>query len=637
VNTLQPLPVGALTIEAGFWAEFQELNRAAIIPHGLAWVHRTGWVGNFEAAAAGQPFQHVGAEFADSEVYKLLEAIAWELDRRPDAALASRFDALVDTVAAAQEPDGYLHTGFGRPGQPGRYTDLEWGHELYCFGHLLQAAAAAVRAGRGGRLRTMAERLVEHIDAEFGPTGREAVCGHPEIELGLTELFQATGDRRLLTLAAGFVERRGRGTLASIEYGRGYFQDETPVRESDTLHGHAVRALYLASGAVDVACATGDTELLDAVVKQWDHAVACRTYLTGGMGSRHQDESFGDDFELPPDRAYAETCAAIGSVMLSWRLLLATGEPRFAELIERTLFNNVISSPRADGRAFFYVNTLHQRTPGTIPDEFTPTNRAESGLRAPWFDVSCCPPNLARTLAHLGHYFASVSDTALHLHQLGSFRIQTPLDGHAIDVRLESGFPHEGNVTMTLLAPLPARTFLRLRIPAWARGVATASSTGPGVDIVGDEVVVSGPRPSGQTVTVTFPLEVRVVRPPAHIDAIRGQVAFERGPFVLATEDVDLPHGVTVNDIAIQPESRESVAHHLRVRAVRIGGQATSSWPYVVQSEPGPPLDLEPPQPAEDLVAVYRPYYQWGNRGPTTMRVWTPEWITEQTVDEGEA
>jgi DUF1680 family protein len=621
VSDSQPLPPGALTIEAGFWAEFQELNRAAILPHGLAWVHRMGWVGNFEAAAAGQAFQHVGAQFADSEVYKLLEAIAWELGRRPDGALAARYDDLVDTVAAAQETDGYLHTAFGRPGQPGRYTDLEWGHELYCFGHLLQAAAAAVRTGRASRLRSVAERLVEHIDAEFGPGGREAVCGHPEIELGLTELFQATGDSRLLRLAAGFVERRGTGTLAAIEYGQSYFQDETPVRESHTLHGHAVRALYLASGAVDVACATGDTELLEAVIKQWDHTVACRTYLTGGMGSRHQDESFGDDFELPPDRAYAETCAAIGSIMLSWRLLLATGEPRFAELIERTLFNNVISSPRADGRAFFYVNTLHQRSPGASPDEFAQANRAESGLRAPWFDVSCCPPNLARTLAHLGHYFASMSDTVLHIHQLGSFRISTVLGEDDVDVRVESDFPYAGNVTVTLLAPVPARASVRLRIPAWARGEATASSTGPGVAVVGDEVVVSGPQQSGQIITVTFPVEARVVRPPSQADAVRGQVAFERGPFVLAMEDVDLPHGVTVNEIAIEPEVRESVGQELRVRAVRVS-QTSKPWPYVSASV-AEPL----PEPSEDLVAVFRPYYRWGNRGPTTMRVWTPEWV----------
>ncbi len=626
MSILQPLPVGSLTIEAGFWAEFQELNRAAILPHSLAWVHRMGWVGNFEAAASAKPYQHVGVVFADSEVYKLLEAIAWELDRRHDGAMAARYDDLVDTVAAAQDPDGYLHTGFGRPGQPGRYTDLEWGHELYCFGHLLQAAAAAVRTGRGSRLRSVAERLVEHIDAEFGPGGRKAVCGHPEIELGLTELHQATGDSRLLTLAACFVERRGTGTLAPIEYGQGYFQDETPVRESHTLHGHAVRALYLASGAVDVASATGDTELLDAVIRQWDHAVACRTYLTGGMGSRHQDESFGDDFELPPDRAYAETCAAIGSVMLSWRLLLATGESRFAELIERTLFNSVISSPRADGRAFFYVNTLHQRSPGATPDEFAQTNRAESGLRAPWFDVSCCPPNIARTLAHLGHYFASMSDTALHVHQLGSFRIRTVLGEDDVDVRVESGFPHDGNVTMTLLAPLPARASVRVRIPGWARGAATASSTGPGVEVVGDEVVVSGPQPSGQTISVTFPVAVRVVRPPTRADAVRGQVAFERGPFVLAAEDVDLPHGVTVNEIAIDPEVRESVGHQLRVRAVRVG-QTPKPWPYVSRAVPE-----APPVPLEDLVAVFRPYYRWGNRGPTTMRVWTPEWVSTRSI-----
>src|SRR5258707_14970044 len=223
--------------------------------------------------------------------------------------------------------------------------------------------------------------------------------------MALVEFARSTGEQAYLELARLIVQRRGTGTLGIHRFGQEYFQDDIPVRLATTMRGHAVRALYLASGALDVATETGDEGLSGAVREQWANGVARRMYITGGVGSHHLDEAFGDDFELPPDRAYAETCAGIASVMLSWRLLLATGHDKYSDLIERTLLNNVLASPRADGRAFYYTNTLHQRTPGLVPDEDQLIHRAESGLRAPWFEVSCCPTNVARTLASVGLYF----------------------------------------------------------------------------------------------------------------------------------------------------------------------------------------------------------------------------------------
>ena len=260
------------------------------------------------------------------------------------------------------------------------------------------------------------------------------------------ELARATGERRYLELARLFVERRGTGTLGGHPFGQEYFQDDIPVREATTLRGHAVRALYLAAGALDVATETGDDELAAAVRGQWANGVARRTYITGGVGSHHQDEAFGDDFELPADRAYAETCAGIASVMLSWRLLLATGEDKYADLIERTLLNNVLASPRADGRAFFYTNTLHQRTPGPVPDEDQVSPRAESGLRAPWFEVSCCPTNVARMLASVGLYFATASDDGIQLHQYGDYRVTTALAAEASPCRCRAATRSAGGL-----------------------------------------------------------------------------------------------------------------------------------------------------------------------------------------------
>lgn len=617
---MRPLDPSDLTIDGGFWGQFQDLNGHAIIQHCLHWVERIGWVDNFDAAAEGRPFPHAGVAFVDSEVYKLLEAMAWQLRRGPEPRLTAQYQDLVARVAAAQEADGYLHTAFGREGQPPRYSDLEWGHELYCFGHLFQAAAAALQAGIDSDLPRVALALAGHVYREFGPEGRDNVCGHPEIELALVELHRATGEPRHLELARWFIERRGRGTLGEIGYGPAYFQDDLPVREAHTLRGHAVRALYLAAGAVDVAVDTGDENLLRAVSRQWEHAVARRTYLTGGMGARHQDESFGEDYELPPDRAYAETCAAIASVMLSWRLLLATGDLRHADLIERTLYNNVISSPRADGRAFYYVNTLHQRVAGAVPDEDRHSTRALASLRAPWFAVSCCPTNVARTLANLGRYFASASEHALHVHQYADLTVHTRLDdGSEIGLQVRTGYPNDESVSVTLLRDLDSGVAISLRVPAWARGHAVLHDGSEHVTANDETVVVHGPRPAGTRFTLTLPMAPRITRPHPRIDAIRGQVAIERGPFVLAVEDVDLPDGVTVNDIAIDPDHVRPFEDGAQVpvllsEVADVGGTV----PYTDEVSV-----TETPLPGRP-VATFRPYYQWANRGPSTMRVWTP-------------
>jgi len=610
----RPLGTDEVEVTGGIWGQWQRLNADTILRHCETWLERVGWAGNFDRAAAGAIVgRHSGIEFVDSEVYKLLEAMAWELGRGDRAGdLEARYLALAERVAAAQEPDGYLHTSFGRPGQPARYSDLESGHELYCFGHLFQAAVARLRTGHDDLLPQVARRLADHVYDQFGPDGRVGVCGHPEIEMALVELARATGERRHLELASLLVERRGAGTLRGHPFGQDYFQDDVPVRTAATLRGHAVRALYLAAGALDVATETGDDELAAAVRRQWANGVARRTYITGGVGSRHQDEAFGDDFELPADRAYSETCAGIASVMLSWRLLLATGEDKYADLIERTLLNNVLASPRADGRAFFYTNTLHQRSPGPVLDEDQVSPRAESGLRAPWFEVSCCPTNVARMLASAGLYFATASDNGIQLHQYGDYRVSVALAAGKVTLQVRGGYPF-GNAVSVKVIEAPAREVtLRLRVPGWAQGSAVLSEA-PTTRTRG-HAEIRRVFQAGDSVDIAFPAAARVTYADPRIDAVRGTFAVERGPLVLVLESPDLPVGWSVNEVTADPGSITGDGDDTAIEVYHHSRDA-DDWPY--SPEPGGGQ-------GERARARLIPYHQWANRGPGTMRAWLP-------------
>lgn len=673
------LGVGELLLDGGFWGALQETNARATLGHCLDWMEELGWLGNFDRVAAGATGgERPGWQFSDSEVYKLLEAMAWEHGRTGDPAVEALLSKVVDRVAAAQDEDGYLNTCFGHAGQAGRYTDLSTGHELYCTGHLLQAAVARVRTlGNAGedRLVEVARRAADHVCREFGAGGRgsgqgskgqggagqggegqsrDGICGHPEIELGLAELGRALGEPRYTEQARLFVERRGHGTLAPIALlSPAYFQDDVPVRDADVWRGHAVRALYLAAGAVDVAVDTHDDDLRAAVERQWTRTVERRTYLTGGMGSRHQDEGFGDDWELPPDRAYCETCAGVASVMVSWRLLLATGEARYADLIERTLYNVVATSPRADGRAFFYANPLQQREPGADvrPDAVNP--RAEGGVRAPWFDVSCCPTNVARTLASWQAYAAFVEEdgvegsdgdgpdggavVTLAQYAAGNLRIvlgpstASGGDGGVLALRVTTEYPHDGRIRVEVTAAPERPVTLRLRVPHWADG---ATLTGPDGSITGVAPgwVTVGPAALGvgDVVTLDLPITPRLTWPDPRVDAVRGTVAVERGPLVLALESVDLPDGVPLDAVRLDPGVAPR-AHGdgavVRARAVPLPGGGAGRPPFGSGDTGGPggigPEGVTAPEGALlDLPLV--PYHRWAERGPSTMRVFVP-------------
>jgi DUF1680 family protein len=481
------------------------------------------------------------------------------------------------------------------------------GHELYCGGHLIQAGVAAARTG-SPRLLAVGRAFADLLVETFGSDADPRTDGHPEVEAALVELFRTTADRRYLDLAEKLIGRRGFGFFAGGRFDLPYYQDGEPVRGSRSIVGHAVRALYLAAGVTDVYAETGEQALLDAMLAQWDDLVSTKTYLTGGIGSRHYDESIGEPYELPPDRAYCETCAAIASIQWNWRLLLVTGESRFADVIERTLYNAFLAGLSLDGRRFFYSNPLQAR-------------RAEP--RHTWNPVACCPPNIMRLLASLHHYLATTSDAGLQLHQYATSTIRAvvPLAG-AVELAVETGYPWSGSVAVEVIACGDSEWTLSLRVPGWAR---TASLDGEPVE-PGYAELTRRWRP-GDRVVLELDSSPRLTAPNPRIDAVRGCVALERGPLVYCFESDDLPAGARLGDVAVEIGALVDSSRRMEalggVPAVSVTGTARDlrGWGrsgYVdVRDLPAEAVE-EPVQ----LLAV--PYFTWANRGGEGMRVWLP-------------
>jgi DUF1680 family protein len=536
----------------------------------------------------------------DSDIYKTLEAIGWELARgaRPD--LAEFAAAAIGLLERAQQPDGYLNSYVQASGEP-RYARLVWSHEMYCAGHLIQAAIAMHRGAGDARLLDIAIRLADHLVSEFAAK-EKGLDGHPIIETALAELYRETGTRSYLDLAYQFVNQRGHGLVGDSGMGRRYLQDHVPVRESDSEVGHVVRALYLDAGVVDVAVETHDDELLRSSIRRWDDMLAAKTYLTGGNGSRHVDEGFGDRFELPPDRAYNETCAAIASFQWSWRLLLATGEAKYADHMERVLYNGFAAAIASEGDRFFYVNPLQRRE-----DHF---EKDDPGRRRVWFSCACCPPNIMRLLASLNHYLATVADGTLRVHQYASSR----LAGADLDIEVMTDYPWTGQVTLRMLAAPSAARGLDLRIPAWSTNTSVKINGHPERNVVPEAGYLrlhQQWRP-GDLITLHLDLTPRWTYPDRRVDAVRGCAAIERGPLVYCFEQAD--QLVRLDELAVRPGSR------LTEREVTLDGIGRTIQVSAVARH----LPPAPQTPVPRVLGAAIPYFQWDNRGPGAMRVWIP-------------
>lgn len=617
----RPVGLDAAEIRGGFWAPRLSANVAAI-RFGLERLEDAGNLQNLRIAAGLGDGEAIGPIFTDSDVYKWLEAVAWEYGRRPDPELLDMQRKVTTIIAAAQAEDGYLNSVVQvRFGEEGRYRDLPWSHEHYCAGHLIQAAVAQVRCTGDHELLRVGIRLADHLVATFGEDKRHDVDGHPVIEMALVELFRETGNRDYLELARYFVDARGHGLMA--EYGQEptYFSDRVPVRQATSVEGHAVRAVYLAAGAADVATEVGDTALLEALSTQFSHMWATKTYLTGGLGSRWEGEAFGDPYELPADRAYAETCAAIGGIQWAWRMLLATGDARFADAIERILYNGFLAGVSLAGTEFFYVNPLQLRS-----DAHPDGNRSPAHGRRGWFDCACCPPNVMRTLAQLAGYLATADDSGLQIHQYAPAHLTSA--GFAVEV--ETDYPWDGRIRIVVQSAPSDPTTLSLRIPGWATG-ASVTVEGESQQATPGYWDLTKPWAAGEEILLELPFEPRTTSADPRIDAARGCVALERGPLVYAFEQVDQPADANLDLVELVSGPRTEVERRPDllggVSVVKTVGRRVDSelwhpaWPF-----PSSALDGDRPELlAEDFSLVAVPYYAWANREIGAMRVWVPQ------------
>lgn len=607
-GAVRPVPASAVEAE-GFWSERIDRVHRVTIPHIFEQCERTGRIENFEVAARRRPGGHQGYVFNDSDVYKLIEGVAGVLAVRPDPALESRVDALIASIAAAQEPDGYLYTSrtildpAHMPlGGKERWSDMAHGHELYCAGHLYEAAVAYHQVTGKRALLDVALRNAELVRRVFGPGKNPHPCGHPEIELALVRLADHTGRREFLELAAFFLDTRGRleGRVAFGEYA----QDHLPLSQQTEIVGHAVRGAYLFAGLTDVGLRTGDRERIDASQRLWHDMVSTKLSLTGGVGSRAANEGFGSPFELPNADAYNETCAAIAVAMWSHRLFLARAHAEHADLVERVIYNAFHSGWGLSGDRFFYPNPL--ASPG-----------AE---RAGWFKCACCPPNVCRFVPSIPGMAYARSERELYVVQFIAGRAEVPLAAGPVVVTQRTEYPWQGVVTIQV-EPAAVQPFdLLVRIPGWARGQAAPGGLyrftdpeppQPTIAVNGTPITRTTERgfvrlsrewKPGDTVTLDLPMPPRRVQADPRVAACRGYVALQRGPMVYAVEGLDHPgHEPTSLVLDPAPLAQEHRPGLLGGVTVLTGRARTG------------PTDAP-------LMAI--PYYAWANRGRTPMAVW---------------
>ncbi len=579
----------------GFWAPMVRTSARTTVPACLARCEETGRIANFEKAAKRRPGAFEGIYYNDSDVAKVLEGVAYHLHHERDTALESRADAIIDAIAAAQWSDGYLNTYYTLTGPAARWTDMGM-HEDYCLGHLIEAAVAYAQATGKRRLAETALRAAGHLDATFGPGRRHWVPGHQEIEVALVRLARHTGESRFRRLAHWYLEERGRGHGRGFvwdrpDWGPPYCQDDRPAADLERITGHAVRAMYQYAAMADLAASGDEPRYLPALERLWDSTVNRNMYVTGGIGSSESNEGFTEDFDLPNDTAYCETCASVGMVYWNHRMFLLSGEAKYTGIVERCLYNGSVSGVSLAGDTFFYAN----------PMESDGTRH-----RKPWFDCSCCPTQIARFIPSVGTYLYAASPESIWVNLYADSETTVAVNGTAVGIRQRTLHPWDGRVAIEVAPERKAAFALRLRVPDWCSGAAAVCVNGePLVDANADAdgyLRIARAWGSGDRVEIDFAMPVLRVHADPRVRADAGRVCLRRGPLVYCFEECDNP--TTFDRLFVSPRARFEVR------------DAEGLLPGTKR------IDASNPD-GSTFTAV--PYFAWDNRAPGKMLVWAPE------------
>lgn len=630
LRRLEPVPFTKVRIHDAFWKPRMDVNRKVTIPIECRQCKDTGRIDAW-TWKKGQPNEpHI---FWDSDVAKWIEAAAYSLATHPDKKLERQIDAVVALMARSQMKDGYLNSHYQRVEPDKRWTNLRDCHELYCAGHLMEGAVAYYEATGKRQFLDVMSRYADHIARIFGPGKgqKRGYCGHPEVELALVKLYRATGNRRYLDLATFFIDERGRqpsyydleakarGDMARPPWFHGYdyCQSHKPLRKQSEVVGHAVRAMYVYSGMADVVAETGDPTLVVAMKRLWENVTQKRMHVTGGLGPTSRNEGFTFDYDLPNENAYDETCANIALVFWAHRMLHLDPHGRYADVMERALYNSVISGISLSGDHFFYANPLVAH-PGVDPFGGIQAKDYQY-RRSAWFGCACCPPNVARLLASFGGYVYSQGRNEARVNLYVAGRGELEVGGRRVILEQTTRYPWDGAVRLAVRPDQPSSFALALRIPGWCRG-AKLKVNGKSMAAKAEKGYVRVNRrwQEGDVVELHMPMPVERIEAHPRVRQNAGRVALQRGPVVYCLEGVD--NGAELHDLVLPLGAKLSTRFEPKLLGgvVTISGQAkrrdTAVWKGALYRRAGTPLKTV------RFKAV--PYAVWANRAPGEMTVW---------------
>jgi DUF1680 family protein len=643
-SKLQLVPLKNVRLNDPFWSRFEQLVREVVIPYQYDALHDlvpdaepSYAIQNFRIAAGREKGEFGGMVFQDSDLAKWLEAVGYSLTTHPDPELERAADEVIDLVAEAQQPDGYINTYFTIKAPNKRWTNLTECHELYCAGHMIEAAVSYYQATGKRKLLDVMSRFADYIAEVFGPGEGQlrGYDGHQEIELALVKLYRVTGNEKYIELSRYFIEERGQQPnfmeqeyeqLNHISFWNGnkfnldlkYHQAHLPVREQQEAVGHSVRAVYMYTAMANLAEYTGDASLYAACVRLWNNTVHKQMYITGGIGSNHEREAFSCDYELPNDTVYAETCASIGLVFFAHSMLQIEAKGEYADVLERALYNTIIAGMSQDGKHYFYVNPLEVWPQAC---EHNPGKHHVKPVRQKWYGCACCPPNVARLLASLGQYIYTTSNDTVYTHLYIGGEADVNVDGSDIRIVQQTEYPWNGLVKLQLSLKQEKAFTLALRIPGWCnRSMLSVNGKSLAVEglTVDGYIRINRTWQDGDQIEFVMDMVIQKMFAHPQVRANAGKLAIQRGPFVYALEEID--NGAPINSLSIDENTilTERYDPDLLGGCVVIEGEAfrddATAWGE----------DLYKPNPKVKQTIHFKaiPYYLWGNRGQGDMAVW---------------